>query len=68
MQQGIGAAIQLSISEETSLVSSIGGSNGGGIGGTKETGASHSPGSTSAGDAVDKASPKGQRKSRYSVL
>ncbi|XP_069698905.1 arf-GAP with coiled-coil, ANK repeat and PH domain-containing protein 2 isoform X2 [Periplaneta americana] len=65
MQQGIGAAIQLSISEEGSLaganVGSIGAtSNGGG----KDSGASHSPSGSSAGDPVDKPSPERQRRNR----
>jgi len=66
MQQGIGAAIQLSISEESSLGCPIVGSTGGGIGGTKDAGTTHSP-SGSNGDAVEKASPERQHKSRYSI-
>ena len=67
MQQGIGAAIQLSISEESSLGCPIVGSNGGGIGGTKDAGATHSPGGGSVGDAIEKASPERQHKSRYNI-
>ncbi|PSN46505.1 Arf-GAP with coiled-coil [Blattella germanica] len=62
MQQGIGAAIQLSISEEGSLVSqSICNS---GNGGGKDSGASHSPSGSSAGEPVDKPSPERPRKNR----
>ena len=63
MQQGIGAAIQLSISEENSLVpqnlcNSVN------IGG-KESGASHSPSGSSTGDPAEKPSPERQRKNKY---
>lgn len=68
MQQGIGAAIQLSISEESSSGCPSVGSTGGGIGGTKDAGATHSPSGSSVGDAVEKALPEGQHKSRYSIL
>ena len=64
MQQGIGAAIQLSISEESSLACPSVGSAGGGIGGTKDAGTSNSPSGSSVGDAVEKPSPEGQRKNR----
>jgi hypothetical protein len=60
LQQGIGAAIQLSISEEGSLACPSVGYNGSG----KDSGASHSPSSSSAGDPVEKPSPEGQRKNR----
>lgn len=66
MQQGIGAAIQRSISEEGSVVCpsvSNTGSNGG-IGGAKDGGASHSPSGSSVGDPVEKPSPERQHKNR----
>jgi hypothetical protein len=68
MQQGIGAAIQQSISEESSLTCPSVGSTGGGISGTKDAGASHSPSSSLVGDAVEKPSPEEQRKNRYNIL
>ena len=56
MQQGIGAAIQRSISEEGSVVCSRVGNTGGsgGIGGAKDGGASRSPSGSSVGDPVEK--------------
>lgn len=68
MQQGIGAAIQLSISEESSPGCPSVGSTGAGIGGTKDAGATQSSSGSSVGDAVEKASPEGQHKSRYRIL
>jgi len=67
MQQGIGAAIQRSISQESSSACPCVGSTGGGIGGTKDAGATNSPSGSSIGDAVDKTSPERQHKSRYSI-
>jgi len=67
MQQGIGAAIQRSISQESSSDCPCVGSTGGGIGGTKDAGATHSPSGSSVGDAVEKASPERQHKSRYTI-
>ncbi|PNF43424.1 hypothetical protein B7P43_G12548 [Cryptotermes secundus] len=66
MQQGIGAAIQRSISEEGSVVCSRVGNTGGsgGIGGAKDGGASRSPSGSSVGDPVEKPSPERQHKNR----
>lgn len=70
MQQGIGAAIQQSISEEGSVVCPSVGNTGssGGIGGAKDGGASHSPSGSSVGDPVEKPSPERQHKNRWSVF
>jgi hypothetical protein len=63
MQQGIGAAIQRSISEEGSVVCpSVG--NTGSSGGIKDGGASHSPSGSSAGESVENPSPDRQHKNR----
>jgi hypothetical protein len=68
MQQGIGAAIQLSISEESSLASPSVGSTGGGISSTKDAGASNPPSGSFVGDALEKPSPEEQRKNRYNIV
>jgi hypothetical protein len=65
MQQGIGAAIQLSISEEGSLACPSVASTGGSVNGAgKDSGASHSPSGSSVGDSVEKQSPERPRKNR----
>ncbi|XP_066997590.2 arf-GAP with coiled-coil, ANK repeat and PH domain-containing protein 2 [Anabrus simplex] len=59
MQQGIGAAIQLSISEEP--CNNVGGSS---TNSGRNSVPSHSPSASSASETVDKPSPDKQRKSR----
>jgi hypothetical protein len=65
MQQGIGAAIQLSLSEEGSVICPSATSAGGSVnGGGKDSSVSHSPSGSSIGDPVEKPSPEKQRKNK----